>query len=359
MPRNIKVAVALSGGVDSAVAASLLVEQGYEVMGVHLVLAENSPPRERLAALARALDIPLTVLDLRKEFGDQVVQYFLRAYARGQTPNPCVKCNAVIKFGVLWEKVQRMGAARLATGHYVQLRPGPEGEPGLYRGADRSKDQSYFLCQVHRRVLPHLLFPLGEFTKPEVRRRAQELNLPMLENYRESQEICFIKDERYLDFLQRRRGRLGPPGDVVDRRGRVVGRHRGLECYTVGQRRGLGIPAPEPYYVLEIQPEANRLVVGTKGELFSTGLKACQVNWLIEPPASGMGAEAVIRYRHRGVPSRLIPRNAGEVEVLFAAPQSAVAPGQAVAFYRGERLLGGGWIEERINGRGQGPGIRG
>jgi tRNA-specific 2-thiouridylase len=351
MPRNDKnaVAVALSGGVDSAVAVSLLVEQGYAVFGVHLLLAEGCPPGEHLQALSEALGIRLTILDLREEFAAGVVQYFLRTYVRGQTPNPCVKCNAVIKFGVLWDKVQKMGARRLATGHYVQLRRGPEGEYGLYRGADLSKDQSYFLCQLPRRVLPHVLFPLGGFTKEEVRRRARRMDLPMLESCPESQEVCFIKDERYLDFLERRRGCLGPPGDVVDRRGHVVGRHRGLACYTVGQRRGLGIPGPEPYYVLEIQPETNRLVVGRREELFSPGLRASQVNWLIRPPASELSATAVIRYRHPGVPARIIPGDAGEVEVIFAAPQSAVAPGQAVAFYQNGRLLGGGWIEERID----------
>ncbi|MDI6852889.1 MAG: tRNA 2-thiouridine(34) synthase MnmA [Deltaproteobacteria bacterium] len=343
------VAVALSGGVDSAVAASLLMEQGYAVFGVHLLLAENSLPGEHLQALSDALGIRLTILDLREEFAAGVVQYFLQTYARGQTPNPCVKCNAVIKFGVLWDIVQKMGAGHLATGHYVQLRRGPEGEPALYRGRDRSKDQSYFLCQLPRRILPHVLFPLGEFTKDEVRRRARRIGLPLLESCPESQEICFIKDERYLDFIKRRRGCLGPPGDVVDRQGHVVGRHRGLACHTVGQRRGLGIPGPEPYYVLEIQPETNRLVVGPRQELFSHGLKACEVNWLIPPPTSELEGTAVIRYRHPGVAARIIPGKAGEVEVIFAAPQSAVAPGQAVAFYKNDRLLGGGWIVERIN----------
>jgi tRNA-specific 2-thiouridylase len=348
MPRNANVAVALSGGVDSAVAASLLMAQGYEVFGVYLFLADTSPPGEHLAMLAQSLGIPLTILDLREEFGEKVVGYFLRAYSRGHTPNPCVRCNAVIKFGVLWEKVKDLGAARLATGHYVRLQRGPGGDLGLFRGADRSKDQSYFLCQLPRRVLPHLLFPLGELTKKGVRRRAQELNLPLMENCRESQEICFIKEERYLDFIQRRQGCMGAAGDVVDRRGRLLGRHRGLAGYTVGQRRGLGIPGPEPYYVLEIQPEANRLVVGAKAELFSAGLRASQVNWLIEPLRSEVEATAVIRYRHPGVPARVIPTGAGEVEVLFATPQAAVAPGQAVAFYKGDQVLGGGWIEERI-----------
>ena len=329
------------------------------MFGVHLVLADTSPPGQHLASLASSLNISLTTLDLRPEFGEKVVQYFVRAYGQGQTPNPCVRCNAVIKFGVLWEKVQALGAAHLATGHYVRLLREPGGEPALYRGADRSKDQSYFLCQLPLNVLPHLIFPLGEFTKHQVRRRARELDLPFMENCRESQEICFIKDESYLHFMQRQRGSLGPAGDVVDRQGRLLGRHRGLECYTVGQRRGLGIPGPEPYYVLEIQPEANRLVVGLKKELFSAGLRASQFNWLIEPPVSQMEATAVIRYRHPGASALIKPLGAGEVEAVFASPQSAVAPGQAVALYHHDRLLGGGWIEERIEERGQGSGVSG
>jgi tRNA-specific 2-thiouridylase len=347
--QNRTVAVALSGGVDSAVAASLLTAQGCEVLGVHLFLADTSPPGEHLAALAQALGIPFILLDLRPEFGKLVVDYFLRAYARGRTPNPCVRCNAAIKFGVLWDKVRDLGAAHLATGHYVCLRPGPGGEPGLYRGADPGKDQSYFLCQLPRGVLPHLLFPLGDLTKQEVRRRARDLNLPLVDNCRESQEICFIKDPCYLDFIRRQRGCIGPTGDVVDRQGRLLGRHRGLACYTVGQRRGVGIPGPEPLYVVEIQPEANRLVVGVQTELFSAGLRASQVNWLIEPPGSEISATAVIRYRHPGVPAQITPVGADQVEVIFATPQAAAAPGQAVAFYHRDRLLGGGWIEEKID----------
>ncbi len=348
MSGGAKVAVALSGGVDSAMAALFLKHQGYEVMGVHLFLADTSPPGAHLASLAQTLDIPLTILDLRTEFAEKVINYFLKAYVQGRTPNPCVKCNAAIKFGVLWEKVKGLGADYLATGHYVRLRRGENGAPGLYRGADRGKDQSYFLCRLPRQVLPHLLFPLGDFTKHEVRRRARELRLPFVENCRESQEICFIRDERYLDFIRRQRGCLGKAGDVVDRQGRLLGRHRGLECYTVGQRRGLGIPGPEPLYVLEIQPEANRLVVGPKAELFSAGLKASQVNWLIEPPEGEIRATAVIRYRHPGVPARIVPTGSAEAEVFFAEPQAAVAAGQAVAFYRNDRVLGGGWIEKKI-----------
>lgn len=339
--------MALSGGLDSAVAASLLTDQGYDVLGVHLFLADSSPPGEHLTALAQALRIPLVVLDLRPEFGKQVMDYFAHAYAQGRTPNPCVRCNAAIKFGVVWDKVRDWGASHLATGHYVRVGQGPAGGRALFRGADPGKDQSYFLCQLPRQVLPHLLFPLGDLTKQEVRRRARELNLPRVDNCRESQEICFVKDLRYLDFI-RQRGGVGPPGDVVDRQGRLLGRHRGLACYTVGQRQGLGIPGPEPLYVIEIQPEANRLVVGVKGELFSAGLRASGVNWLIEPPDSEISATAVIRYRHPGVPARITPLSADQVEVNFTLPQAAVAPGQAVAFYDGHQILGGGWIEERI-----------
>ncbi len=349
MPGNQQqVAVALSGGVDSAVAAALLIRQGYRPRGIHLRLCEGGPPAEHLTALARSLDLKLTEVDLREDFSREVVDYFIAEYSRGRTPNPCVKCNAAIKFGRLWELLQAGGITRLATGHYARLRPAPDGTLGLYRGADRRKDQSYFLSRLPRQLLPRLLFPLGDLTKTEVRRLYREFGLPVNEHCPESMELCFIPSGRYHDFIRARSG-PGSPGELVDLEGRVLGRHRGLEHYTVGQRRGLGVPAREPYYVLEIRPETNRVVLGRKEEILSSGLRAGRVNWLIEPPAGELTAQAVIRYRHPGVAAWITPVSAAEVEVLFAAPQSAVAPGQAVVFYdNDERMLGGGWIEDRI-----------
>ncbi len=340
--------MALSGGVDSAVAAALLLRQGRTLAGVHLRLSPAVPVPVHLEALAQRLGIALEAVDLQAEFARDVVEYFMAEYAAGRTPNPCVRCNAAIKFGRLWEILREAGFTHLATGHYARLQPAPDGSPALFRGVDRRKDQSYFLSRLPRALLPHFLFPLGELTKAEVRRLYRELGLPVRENEAESMELCFIPDGGYQEFLRARRGFAGPPGEFVNSEGRLLGRHRGLECYTVGQRRGLGIAAREPYYVIALQPELNQVVLGHRPELLSAGLIASGINWLIDPPAGELEATAVIRYRHPGVQARIIPQDAGVVRVLFAAPQSAVAPGQAVAFYDADRLLGGGWIEARL-----------
>jgi len=345
-PRN-KVAIALSGGVDSAVAATALRQQAWNLQGVHLRLVPGGEAETWVRILARYLDIPLEVVDLQGEFAREVLDYFVSEYTRGRTPNPCVRCNATIKFGRLWEYLKQAGYTHLATGHYARLQTDAAGSPALLRGVDRGKDQSYFLSRLPRALLPHILFPLGDLTKDEVQRLYDDKGLPRREKQRESMELCFIPEGGYQEFLQARLGAAGPAGDFIDTQGRCLGRHRGLECYTVGQRRGLGLPAREPYYVTEIQPETNRVVLGQRAELLSSGLVASRVNWLIAPPTGAFEAVAVIRYRHRGVRALITPRG-DAVQVEFATPQSAVAPGQAVAFYDGERVLGGGWIEARF-----------
>jgi tRNA-specific 2-thiouridylase len=347
---RIKVAIALSGGVDSAVAAYLLGRKGLDVEGFHLRLENGSAIPPDLPALASRLGLPLEVLDFRKEFAHLVVDYFVNQYFQGHTPNPCVRCNAAIKFGILWDKVRAQGATRLATGHYVRLGPASDGSLRLFRGMDAAKDQSYFLCQIPRSLLPRLLFPLGDLTKQEVQALYKNLGLSSVASCQESQDICFIPRARgaYQEFLWARRGCRGCPGDLVDRQGRILGRHRGVENFTVGQRRGLNTPGREPYYVLQIQPECNRVVIGPKRELYSPGLRARGMNWLIEPPERELIVTAVIRYRHPGVEAVLKPLNSGQVEVVFAVPQTAVSPGQTVAFYDGHCLLGGAWIEERL-----------
>lgn len=338
------VAVAFSGGVDSALAAHLLREQGFEVLAVHLRLTAATEGAQRAAQLAQALGLPFVEVDLRPGFEAWVVRQFVQSYARGLTPNPCVRCNAVIKFGVLWERMQSWGARYLATGHYVRRLPAPEGGFGLWRGLDRSKDQSYFLQRLPREILPRVLFPLGELTKEEVRRRFQALGLPAMDLPPESQEVCFIPPEGYREFL-RRAGVAAPPGEIVDLQGRYLGRHQGLIHYTVGQRRGLGLAAREPLYVIKLCPETNRVVVGPKAALLAPGLRAVSPSWLWEPPGEEFEATAVIRYRHPGVQARIRQESDGRLTVVFAQPQGAVAPGQAVAFYEGDRLLGGAWIE--------------
>ncbi len=343
-----KVAATLSGGIDSAVAAYLLRRQGLTVWGVHLELGQASSSPSDLPALAQCLGIPLEIMDLRAEFAHQVVDYFVEQYFLGYTPNPCIRCNALIKFGVLWDRVKNQGATHIATGHYVRLEPGPDGSLRLLRGVDATKDQSYFLCHLPRNLLPHLLFPLGELTKQEVRALAQQLNLPTWAGNEESQDVCFIPQGGYQEFLWDRRGRRGSPGELVDRHGHVLGRHRGVENFTVGQRRGLGTPAQEPFYVIEIQPECNRVVIGPRSELFTQGLRAQGMNWLIDPPGHEFPATAVIRYRHPGVQAMVKPLSQDRLEVVFAMPQAAVTPGQAVALYDGDCLLGGAWIAERL-----------
>jgi tRNA-specific 2-thiouridylase len=342
-----RIAVALSGGVDSAVAAQLLLRQGWEVVGVHLRLGESREAWEHLQTLARRLGFTLWELDVRQAFAREVVDYFTLAYRRGETPNPCVRCNAAIKFGVLWDYLQSQGIDFLATGHYVRREALPTGEVAVWRGADRAKDQSYFLHRLPRPLLPQFRFPLGGLTKGEVRGMFVEMGLPPWENCTESQDLCFVGERRYIDFL-RTRCQAGAPGDLVDRQGRVLGRHRGVECYTVGQRRGLGVPAQEPYYVLALSPATNRVVIGPREQLYAEALQAREVNWLIQPPAGELTATAVIRYRHTGVAAVITPLDGGNVQVRFATPQKAVTPGQAVAFYEGDRLLGGGWIETAL-----------
>lgn len=348
MPSHHKVAMALSGGMDSAVAAGLLRRQGWNLQGVHLRLFPLAATEDRVQALAQRLGIPLTVVDLQQEFSREVLDYFVSEYAQGRTPNPCVRCNAAIKFGRLWEHLRQDGFTHLATGHYARILPADDGAPGLFRGVDRRKDQSYFLSRLSRSLLPNLLFPLGHMTKEEVRLVHHQMGLPVRQNQPESMELCFIPQGDYLEFFKTQRGFLGHPGDFVDTQGRLLGRHRGLEGYTVGQRRGLGIPAREPYYVIEIQPELNRVVLGHRQELFSPGLMASRMNWLIAPPVEDLEAVAVIRYRHPGGRARITPLGPDGVRVVFAAPQSAVAPGQAVVFYDRDRVLGGGWIEARM-----------
>ncbi len=342
------VAVALSGGIDSAVAAALLQRRGFRLLAVYLRLSERPDAAPQAAKVAAALAVPFTVVDFREAFQEAVVHYFSRSYAMGRTPNPCVQCNAAIKFGALWDQVRALGATHLATGHYARLQPAADGEPGLWRAADRRKDQSYFLQRLPRELLASLMFPLGGLTKGAVRRIFRALELPGVETPPESQEVCFIPQGRYPEFLKTQAGLKSRPGDIVDRQGRFLGRHPGLISFTVGQRRGLGVCAQEPLYVVALQPETNRLVVGPKSELLAVGLRAVQANWLIPPPKGEIAATAVIRYRHPGVAACLTPAPDGSVSVRFATPQSAVAPGQAVAFYDGDRLLGGAWIEDKL-----------
>jgi len=339
------------------VAAARLQEAGHEVCGLWMQVtgegpSEADPSFSDARAAARALGIPLTSIDLRDAFREEVIAYFLREYLAGRTPNPCVLCNPRIKFGPLMERGMALGAEFFATGHYARTAWDPaEKRFILLRGLDRAKEQSYFLWGLTQEQLCRCRFPNGEATKEEVRQEARRRGLPLSER-QESQEICFISDGDYRLFLQRHlQAKIAAGGEIVDTAGRILGRHEGVFGFTIGQRQGIGIPARRPYYVLRIDPAANRVVVGAKEDLLTTVLLARGMHWVsISPPPGEFRAMAKIRYRHTGGACRVTPRGEGEVLVRFDEPQEAVTPGQALVLYQGDRLLGGGWIERACDG---------
>ncbi|MBI3611364.1 MAG: tRNA 2-thiouridine(34) synthase MnmA [Nitrospirae bacterium] len=354
--RNRTIVVGMSGGVDSCVAALILKEQGYRVLGVTLKVwkEEDHPDRrwqERSCCkvgiaryAAQRLGIEHRVIDVQPEFRRAVIDDFVGGYLVGETPNPCVRCNERIKFGRLFEIARELGADYLATGHYVRLsRSDGSGRHLLKRAADLQKDQSYFLCRLRPEILPHLIFPLGSMRKSEVWRRAASLDLPP-DEMRESQEICFVTQQDYRQFLTIQAPQAVRPGRITTTGDEVVGEHAGTAFYTVGQRRGLGVSASERLYVVELRPEENTVVVGPESELFCRDLVAGDLNLFIERPQQPMDLEVKIRHRSASVPARLEPLEEDTVRVLFQTPLRAVTPGQSVVFYRGDELLGGGII---------------
>jgi tRNA-specific 2-thiouridylase len=349
-----RVVLGFSGGVDSFAAARLLEEQGFEVVACFLVLggAGDDILRERARAAAAILGLELWQEDLSGLFAANVIDYLKAAYTRGETPNPCVSCNAFVKFTGLAAVADRLGIARLATGHYCRRSPGAgreaeaeEMEPRLLlRAADRAKDQSYFLCRVPAVLLSRTLFPLGEFPKARVRELAAAAGLK-LSGYRESQELCFLNGEDYRDFLRREGRAASRPGEIVLFSGEVVGRHRGLENYTVGQRRGLDIAWSEPLYVIKLDFAENRLVVGPRSVAGKREFWVRELNWAGPAPCAARSVFCQIRHRHTPAPAVIEPTpQAGFYRVEFEKPQFAVAPGQAAAFFQGDALLGGGVI---------------
>ena len=336
--RSDPVALALSGGVDSALAAWKLGQAGFKVLACHLILRRDAGTLPQAQAVADRLRLELKVIDLSAPFEQLIIEPFVQTYLHGETPSPCVLCNPVIKFGLLWDRLSGLGVQALATGHYAGLSGTAPDRRQLVRPRDRHKDQTYFLSRLTQSNLGRIVFPLASETKPEVLRQARELGWSTTS---ESQDICFLTHNDYRTFITSRlNDSMARPGDFVDLSGRVLGRHRGVFHYTVGQRRGLNLPGPEPYYVLALRPQNNLVVIGTRAQTYSFRLLVRDVVWNTVPEPT-FRARVQIRSRHRAAPALVRVRSDRKVEVTFDQPQASIAAGQAAAFYQGDTVLGG------------------
>lgn len=364
MSRRERVLVAMSGGVDSSVAAALLLEAGHEVIGVTMRVWSGPPGEPRAAKsccsledvddarrVAELLGIPFYALDLKQRFQERVIDDFVAEYLAGRTPNPCLRCNTDLKFGELLTRARALGAAAVATGHYARVdQDEATGRWRLRRGRDLSKDQSYALYHLSQAQLARARFPLGESTKGETRDIARRLGLPV-EAKPDSQDICFVPEGDYRDFLRRRTGERIRPGDFVDPAGRVVGRHRGVAFYTVGQRRGLGLQGEHRHFVLELRPERNQVVVGRRDQADRSEFRVGGTHWVSIPEPEGP-LRCQVRVRHRSAPSpaRVVLEEGGACRVHLEDPDPGISPGQACVFYDRDLVLGGGRIEGRREG---------
>ncbi|QEG20531.1 tRNA 2-thiouridine(34) synthase MnmA [Mariniblastus fucicola] len=372
-----RVVLAMSGGVDSSVAAHLLLEQGHEVIGVFMrhgeeaveacaidgqdktsspllpILNQRADHKQGCCSasdaedgrrVAERLNIPFYALNLEAEFRG-IIDYFVDEYSIGRTPNPCVMCNNRIKFGKLFDYADSVGAKFLATGHYAQLAHGDDG-PALTRGVDAGKDQSYVLFGIKKKYLSRMLLPVGGYDKPKIREIAGTLGLNVAEK-KDSQEICFVTSGKHDQFVRARRGTdsESTAGDIVTTSGKVVGQHPGIEGFTIGQRRGLGVAMGEPYFVVQIKPADKQVVIGPLSDLGCSELTASDTNWLVEPPQGSFRCLAQIRYNSSAWPAEAEVIEDGRLRVKFDEPQNGVAPGQAVVCYDDDRVLGGGWID--------------
>jgi tRNA-specific 2-thiouridylase len=357
-PGETTVVVAMSGGVDSSVAAALLVEQGYNCIGVMMRLwaevAAGEGSTNKCCSLesvndarqvADSLGIPFYLINVEQPFKQRVVDFFIEGYSQGLTPNPCIECNRHIRFDYLLNYARRLGADFLATGHYARLRRSPNGQVQLLKAVDDQKDQSYVLSVMGQDELRSVLFPLGEYTKPQVRQLAAERGLPIASKH-DSMDLCFIADDDYRRFLRDWATQAMRPGPILDRVGHLWGEHAGLPGYTIGQRKGLGISgAAEPLFVVELDHQRNALIVGTAAELGRDCLIASGVNWTMDQPVEpGAHAQCKIRYKAQAIDCVLYPTTNGEVEVRFAEMLRGVTPGQGAVFYDGDIVLGGGSI---------------
>ncbi len=363
-----RVVLAISGGVDSSVAAWLLRESGHDVIGLFMRHGEQPDltcqtpdmggSRKKGCCTAadaadarrvtERLDIPFYALDFREEFG-RIIDYFVREYTAGRTPNPCIVCNTWLKFGKLLEYADSVGAQFVATGHYARLENTPDGQIALRTGRDPLKDQSYVLFGIEREKLPRLMFPVGQHNKDEIRRIARKVGFGTADKS-DSQEICFVPDQDHARFVRQHRGEFGlgqldTSGEIVTSEGTVVGRHDGLERFTIGQRKGLGIALGEPHYVVRIEPDTRRVVIGAAEELARPNLTAAEANWLIDEPVEPFRCLVKVRYRSRPVAAVVEPLPGGRFRADFDEPFRGIAPGQAAVLYQSDRVLGGGWIE--------------
>ncbi|MBP90007.1 MAG: tRNA 2-thiouridine(34) synthase MnmA [Planctomycetaceae bacterium] len=371
-----RVVLAMSGGVDSSVAAHLLLEAGHDVIGVFMRHGEeaievcsidssraNSPLLPMLNSradhkqgccsasdaedgrrVADRLGIPFYALNLQADFS-QIIDYFVDEYSIGRTPNPCVMCNNWIKFGKLFDYADSVDAEFVATGHYARLSDAGAGElPALCRGIDENKDQSYVLFGIKRDYLARMLLPVGSYQKPQIREMAARLGMNVAEK-KDSQEICFVTSSKYDEFVRARQTNVNTSGEIATTEGEVVGTHPGIEGFTIGQRKGLGVAMGEPRFVVRIETETNRVVIGPREALGRTDLTANQTNWLVDPPSETFRCEAKIRYNSPASPATATVLSEDRLRVVFDDPRFGVAPGQAVVCYDGERVLGGGWIK--------------
>jgi tRNA-specific 2-thiouridylase len=358
----VRIVVAMSGGVDSSVAAALLADQGHEVIGLSMQLYDQAEGDRTFGSccsledlydarrVAAAIDVPHYILNFERQFDERVVANFVQEYASGRTPLPCARCNSDLKFSTLAERAQGFGADGVATGHYARVeRDEADDRYLLKRGVDASKDQAYFLFSLTQEQLSRAWFPVGDRTKDAVREYARRRHLPVAEKP-DSQEICFIPDHDYKSFLERRApSALAGGGTFVDERGQTVGRHDGVHRFTIGQRKGLGLsssgtPAAAPLYVLAINPADRKVVVGPKASLERTTLTAAGVNWIVGRPDRPLRTTVQIRHRHQAAAATVRSTGDDTAEVTFDAPQTAITPGQAAVFYDGDVVVGGGWI---------------
>ncbi|ADB18854.1 tRNA(5-methylaminomethyl-2-thiouridylate)-methyl transferase [Pirellula staleyi DSM 6068] len=371
-----RIVLAMSGGVDSSVAAAILTRAGHEVIGVFMrhgeeaqaacavdapgfqlpIFKERSDHKQGCCSASDAedarrvadrLDIPFYALNLQSEFR-QIIDYFIDEYTVGRTPNPCVQCNNWLKFGKLFDYADSVGAEFVATGHYARLAQ-IDGDLALCRGVDDGKDQSYVLFGIKKELLPRMLLPIGDYYKPQIRKLAHEIGLRVADK-RDSQEICFVTSGKHDEFVRARRPDIDTRGEIVTMEGKVLGQHAGIERFTIGQRRGLGVALGERAFVVRIEPDTHRVVVGTRDDLARTALTAANCNWhTTKSPVGAIGepfrCEAKIRYNSDPAPATAVRLTDDRLQVDFDEPRHGVAPGQAVVVYDGDRVLGGGWIE--------------